>query len=70
VFIHLCTSVPTSGQCRFAVLQGQDFVLIHRCEHVILRLKPYEFGLEIPNAPLETPHLRDHPGVGTADVAE
>ncbi len=39
-------------------------------ERVILGLNPYQLGLEIMNAPLETPHLGDEPGVGPADVTE
>ncbi len=56
---------------RFPVLQGQDLnVLVHRCQRIVLRLKPYQLGFEIPDTSLKTSHLRDHPGVGPADVAE
>jgi hypothetical protein len=66
-FLH---RAQTSSQRRFTILQDQHIVLIHRCQYVVLRLKPYKLGFEIPNTPLETPHLCDHPGVGTADVAK
>ena len=41
-----------------------------RCERVVLFLKPHKFGFKITNALLETAHLGDHAGIGTADVAE
>jgi hypothetical protein len=57
-------------QRRFTIFQGEHVVLIHRCQYVVLGLKPDELGFEIPNTPLETPHLCDDPGVGTTDVAK
>ena len=41
-----------------------------RGERVVLFLKPVKLGFEVANALLETAHLRDHAGIGTADVAE
>jgi hypothetical protein len=41
-----------------------------RRERVVLFLKPHKLGFEVANALLETAHLRDHAGIGTADVAE
>jgi hypothetical protein len=59
------------GQRRFAVRRTQgNEIILSRGQSVVLRLEPYELGLQIPDAPLKTSHLRDHPGVGTADVAE
>jgi hypothetical protein len=69
----LCDSCVVRGrlsQRRFTVLQDQHIVLINRCQYVVLRLKPYELGLKVPYTPLETSHLCDDPGVGTADVAK
>ena len=61
----------TLGERRFPIIESQDFhVLLNGCQRIVLRLKPQKLGFQIPYAPLKTPHLRDHTGVGTADVAE
>lgn len=61
---------PTLGQCRLSGLctNGQHVVVSGGRKRVILRLKPYELGLEIANTLLEPSHLRDDARVGTTDV--
>jgi hypothetical protein len=39
-------------------------------ERVVLLLKPYKLGLEVPYALLKAAHLGNHAGIWTADVAE
>jgi hypothetical protein len=39
-------------------------------KRVVLFLKPHKLGFQVANALLETAHLGDHAGIGTADVAE
>ena len=39
-------------------------------ESVVLLLEPNELGFEITYSLLEAAHLRDHTGIGSADVAE
>jgi hypothetical protein len=65
-------SSPTFlAERRLTILHTKMHVFV-RCfaVRVVFFLKPYEFGFKIPHPSLKTPHFRDHPGVGTADVAE
>jgi hypothetical protein len=60
------------GERWFAV-QDQHVLLGASClrgERVVLVLKPHKLGFKVANTLLETAHLRDHAGIGTADVAE
>src|SRR5437868_13710912 len=69
--VYSSTRRRRSGQRRFTVLhcKRHHVVLRRRRQRVVLRLKPYKFGFQITYTLLKAPHLRDHPGVGTADVA-
>jgi hypothetical protein len=62
----------TSGQRRFAILDGKrhDFIVSNSGKRVVFGLEPYEFGLQVTDTLLQAPHLRNHAGVRTADVAE
>ena len=40
----------------------------HKC--IVLVLKPHKLGFQVSHSLLETAHLRDHPGIGTANVAK
>jgi hypothetical protein len=41
-----------------------------RGKYIVLFLEPHKLGFQVANTLLETAHLRDHAGIGTADVAE
>jgi hypothetical protein len=49
---------------------GHHIVVSGGRKLVVLGLKPYKLSLEITDPLLQTSHLRDHPGVGTTDVAK
>jgi hypothetical protein len=63
--------VSSSGESWLAV-QYQHVILVtgsgDKC--VVLFLEPHKLGFQVANALLETAHLGDHAGIGTADVAE
>jgi hypothetical protein len=52
------------------VVRYKQFLACLRRERVILLLEPYKLLFEITYSLLETAHLRDHAGIGSADVAE
>jgi hypothetical protein len=62
----------TSGQRRFAILGSKrhDFIVSNSGKRVVFGLEPYELGLQVTDTLLQAPHLRNHAGVRTADVAE
>jgi hypothetical protein len=39
-------------------------------KHVVLVVEPGKLGFQIPDPLLKAAHLRQHPVIGTADVAE
>ena len=39
-------------------------------QRIVLFLKPDQLGFEVAYSLLEAAHLRDHAGIGTADVAK
>jgi hypothetical protein len=41
-----------------------------RSKRVVLFLEPQKLGFQVANTLLEAAHLRDHAGIGAADVAE
>ena len=60
-----------SGECRLALLHATERLVAGlRRKSVIRGLKSDEFCLQIPDTLLQAAHLRDHPRVRTADVAE
>jgi hypothetical protein len=63
--------VSSSGESWLAV-QYEHVVLVTGSggKRVVLFLKPHKLGFQVANALLETAHLGDHAGIGTADVAE
>jgi hypothetical protein len=69
--LPFASGLQFSAERRLTILHTKMHVLV-RCfdVRVVLFLKPYEFSFKIPHPSLQTPHFRDHPGVGTADVAE
>jgi hypothetical protein len=72
VDVPLHVSTLTSGQRRFAVLGSEchDFIVSDGGKRVVFGLEPYELGLQVTDTLLQAPHLRNHAGVRTADVAE
>lgn len=63
--------VSSSGESWLAV-QYEHVILVTGSggKRVVLFLKPHKLGFQVANALLETAHLGDHAGIGTADVAE
>jgi hypothetical protein len=61
----------SSGERRLAV-QYEHVVLVTAASGkcVVLFLEPHKLGFQVANTLLETAHLGDHAGIGTADVAE
>jgi hypothetical protein len=61
----------SSGESWLAV-QYQHVILVTGLgsKRVVLFLEPHKLGFQVANALLETAHLGDHAGIGTADVAE
>jgi hypothetical protein len=61
----------SSGIRRLAV-QYEHVILVAdtsgKC--VVSFLEPHKLGFQVANTLLETAHLGDHAGIGTADVAE
>jgi hypothetical protein len=61
----------SSGVRRLAVQYEHVFlVTVTSSKRVVLFLKPCKLGFQVANTLLETAHLGDHAGIGTADVAE
>jgi hypothetical protein len=52
------------------MVRYEQFLAGLRSERVVLLLEPNELGFEITYSLLEATHLRDHTGIGSADVAE
>ena len=52
------------------MVRYEQFLAGLRGERVVLLLQPDKFGLKITYTLLEAAHLRDHAGIGSADVAE
>jgi hypothetical protein len=61
----------SSGIRRLAV-QNKHIILVTDAsgKRVVLFLEPDKLGFQVANTLLETAHLGDHAGIGTADVAE
>ncbi len=60
-----------SGECRLALLHATYRLIAGlRRKSVILGLESDEFCLQVTDPLLQSPHLRDHSRVRTADVAE
>ena len=59
-----------SAGSRSLALSAMTSSVSDRCERVVLGLEPYELGLQVTDTLLKAPHLRNHAGVRTADVAE
>jgi|GEM_PF-6876128 len=59
-----------SGQHRLPILQEQSVLGCFRSQGIVLLLETTELCLKVPDALLQTTHLRYHTRVGTADVAE
>jgi hypothetical protein len=64
-------SLTSSGKRRLAV-HNEHAVLVPATSSkgVVLFLEPHKLGFQVANTLLETAHLGDHAGIGTADVAE
>jgi hypothetical protein len=52
------------------MVRYEQFLAGLRSERVVLLLEPDELSFEITYTLLEAAHLRDHAGIGSADVAE
>jgi hypothetical protein len=59
-----------SGERRFAVRYQQVRVGRLYVQRVVLFLEPDKLGFQVPYSLLEAAHLRNHAGIGTADVAK
>jgi hypothetical protein len=59
-----------SGERRFAVRHQHVRAGCLYRERLVLVLEPHKLGFQVPYSLLETAHLGNHTGVGTADVAE
>ena len=63
--------VAPSGERRLALpISDEQFVAYLGGQCVILVLEPHQRGFQVSHSLLETAHLRDHPGIGTANVAK
>jgi hypothetical protein len=52
------------------VVRYKQILASLRSERVVLFLKPDKLGFQVTYTLLEAAHLRDHAGIGSADVAE
>jgi Mor family transcriptional regulator len=52
------------------MVRNEQVLACLRGERVVLLLKPYKLSFKITYTLLEAAHLRDHTGIGSADVAE
>ena len=61
-----------SGERWLAIPYQHVLVLVGSLERqrVVLFLEPDKLGFQVPYSLLEAAHLGNHPGIGTADVAE
>jgi hypothetical protein len=61
----------SSGVRRLAVQYEHALLMTDASgQRVVLFLEPRKLGFQVANTLLETAHLGDHAGIGTADVAE